>query len=461
MTTPIPPSFRASRIFGPLALTVVLSLGLVACGAEASSGTVEEGPEAVTEQAALRAFVGATILDGTGADPVEDGVLLVRDGRVAEIGSASAVEVPASAEVVDLEGQTVVPGIINSHGHVGSALGLESGPDVYTRENILDQLRLSARYGITTVVSLGGDGPEGIRVREEQQTSDLERARLFVAGPVLNPSSPSEAAEQVAEVAEMGVDWVKIRIDDFLGRASKMSPEVYGAVIDEAHARDLPVAVHIVDLEDAVGALEAGADLIAHSIRDAPVSGELLDLMADQDVCLVPTLAREVSTFVYAERPTFFDDPFFTREVDPEVMEALQAPERQRSVRESESARWYREHLPLAQENLARMHEAGIGVALGTDSGPTARFQGYFEHMEMDLMAEAGLSAREILRSATGEAARCMGLADDGLGTLEPGNWADFVVLREDPLEDIRNMRSIDQVRVAGNRVTGSQWDAP
>lgn len=444
---------------------LVLSLAMVACGPQGAPDGSGEGPatgeEQGQEQVGLRAFVGATLFDGTGADPVANGVLLVRDGRVEAVGAASEVEVPTSARVVDLAGRTVVPGIINAHGHVGSARGLESGPEVYTRDNVLDQLRLNARYGVTTVVSLGGDGPAGVRVRDEQDTAELDRARLFVAGPVLNPSSPSEAAEQVAEVAEMGVDWVKIRVDDFLGRASKMSPEVYGAVIDEAHARGLPVAVHIVELEDAVGAVEAGADLIAHSVRDAPVSRELLNLMADEDVCLVPTLAREVSTFVYGERPTFFDDPFFTREVDPEVMEALLAPERQESVRESESARWYREHLPLAQENLARMHEAGIGVALGTDSGPAARFQGYFEHMEMDLMAEAGLSPREILRSATGEAARCMGLAEEGLGTLEAGSWADFVVLREDPLEDIRNMRSIDEVRIAGNRVPDSRWDAP
>jgi len=443
--------------------TVVVALFL-ACGGQAEPGGAggaagaEEGQGAA--DAEVIAFVGARIIDGTGAPPVSEGVLLVRDGRVVESGSSSDIEIPGSARQVDLSGRTVVPGIINAHGHVGSARGLESGSEVYTQDNILDQLRLSARYGVTTVVSLGGGGPEGIRVRDEQDDPDLERARLFLSGPVLNPGSPEEAAQQVAEVAEMGVDWVKFRIDDFLGRAPKMSGEVYGAIIDEAEARGLPVTVHIVDLEDAVGAVEAGADIIGHSVRDAPVGRELLDLMGENDVCLIPTLAREVSTFVYADRPDFFDDPFFTREADPEVMEALRNPERQAAMAESESARWYREHLPLAQENLARTHEAGVGVALGTDSGPPARFQGYFEHMEMELMAEAGLSPEEILRSATSQAARCMRL-DADLGTLEPGKWADFVVLREDPLEDIRNMRTIEEVRIAGNRVPGSHWDAP
>lgn len=256
----------------------------------------------------------------------------------------------------------------------------------------------------------------------------------------------------------MGVDWVKIRVDDYLGRGEKMAPEVYRAVIDEAHQRGLPVAVHIVYLEDAKGVVRAGADLVAHSVRDAPVDDELIRLLNDNDVCLSPTLAREVSTFVYAERPDFFDDPFFRREADPAVLEELLDPERQAEVRESESARYWREALPLAQENLKALHDAGVGIALGTDAGPPARFQGYFEHMEMELMAEAGLEPAEILRSATGEAARCIGL-EENLGTLEPGKWADFVVLRENPLDDIRNVRTIEEVRIAGNRVPGSRWE--
>ena len=153
-----------------------------------------------------------------------------------------------------------------------------------------------------------------------------------------------------------------------------------------------------------------------------------------------------------------FDDPFFRREADAAVLEALSDSARMARVRSSESARFYREALPLAQRNLKTLAEGGVGIAFGTDSGPPGRFQGYFEHMETELMAEAGLTPERILRSATGEAARCMGL-DGRVGTLVPGAWADFLVLRRDPLEDVRNLRSLASVRIAGNRVPGGHWD--
>ncbi|HSR43581.1 MAG TPA: amidohydrolase family protein, partial [Longimicrobiales bacterium] len=142
-------------------------------------------------------------------------------------------------------------------------------------------------------------------------------------------------------------------------------------------------------------------------------------------------------------------------EADSSVIRGVLDPERQRQFRESLSARWYREHLPVAQANLAALHEAGVGIAFGTDSGPPARFQGYFEHLEMQIMADAGLDPRSILLSATRDAARCTGL--DEVGTLEPGKWADFVVLREDPLAAVENARTIEGAWVAGNRVEGSR----
>ena len=402
------------------------------------------------------AFTGARLWDGTGAAAVDDAVLVVEDGRIAAVGPRGRVAVPAGARMVDLAGRFVVPGLINAHGHVGSARGLASGPEVYTRENVLDQLALNARYGVTTVVSLGGDGPAGVRVRDEQDRDPgLARARLFVAGPVLDPSSPGEARRQVAEVAGLGVDWVKIRVDDGLGTREKMAPDVYGAVIDEAHARGLPVAAHIVTLGDAKALARAGVDLLAHSVRDAPVDRELADLMAARGLCLVPTLAREVSVFAYAERPAFFDDPFFRAEADPAVLSALTQPARMDRVAGDRNARWAREALPVAQANARRLAEMGATLAFGTDSGPAARFQGYFEHMEAELMAEAGLSPLGVLRSATADAAACTGLEGE-VGTLVPGARADFLVLREDPLRDVRALRSLEGVWVAGNPVPGA-----
>ena len=398
------------------------------------------------------AFVGARLWDGTGASPVPDAVLLVEDGRVLRAGPRARTPVPDGYRVVDVSGRYVIPGLVNAHGHVGSARGLETA-GVYSRELVLDQLARSARYGITTVVSLGSDGPEGIAVRDEQDRPGLDRARLYVAGPVLDPTTHAEARLQVARLAAMNVDWAKIRVDESLG--PEASPEIYRALAAEADARGLPLAVHMVTLEDAKGVLRAGADLLAHSVRDRLVDDELLALMRQSDVCLVPTLMREVSVFAYGARPAFFDDPFFTSEVDPAVLARLQDPARMARTRESANARWAREQgLPMAMRNLKALSDAGAGIAMGTDSGPAGRFQGYFEHMELELMAEAGLPPDQVLRAATGEAARCMGLEGE-VGTLEPGAWADFVVLSADPLVDVRNSRSLEAVYIAGNRVPG------
>jgi imidazolonepropionase-like amidohydrolase len=318
---------------------------------------------------------------------------------------------------------------------------------------VLDQLALNARYGITTVVSLGDDREEGVAIRDEQAGGALlDGARLFVAGPVLNPSSPEEAAEMVARDKAMNVDWVKIRIDDGLGASTKMPPEIYTAVIAEAHRAGLPVAIHPVMLEDAKGAVAAGADFLAHSVRDLPVDDELIAMMRERRVCLSPTLTRELSTFIYGTRPAFFDDPFFTREIDPAVIAQLEDPARQQRTRESRSAMYYQAQLPLAMKNLVALSDAGVGIAMGTDSGVATRFQGYFEHLEMEMMVDAGMTPMQVIVSATSAAARCMGL-DETIGTIEPGKRADFLVLTANPLDDILNTREIDSVWIEGRRI--------
>lgn len=388
----------------------------------------------------LQAFVQVAIIDGTGAPTIPDGVLVARDGVIESVGPAGSVDIPSGAEIVDLQGRWLMPGLINAHGHVTGA-----------REAALDQLEQYAYYGVTTVVSLGDEEPDAFRLRDEQWTPALDRARIFVAGPVLDPGTAEEAVEGVARLADMGVDWVKIRVDDDLDRAAKMTPDVYGAVLDAAEARGLRVAVHIVDLEDAIGVVQAGADLVAHSVRNALVNQTLIDEMTRADVCLVPTLMREVSTFVYAERPDFLDDPFFLERAAPEDLESVLTPEflaEQRGV----AADFWREALPRAQENLKRLHSAGVGIAMGTDTGPPGRFQGYFEHSELAMMVEAGLTPAEAIYAATGGGASCLGLTGR-LGTLVPGAQADLLVLEADPLADVTNTRRIHSVWIAGNRL--------
>jgi imidazolonepropionase-like amidohydrolase len=398
-----------------------------------------------------KAFVGVRLFDGTGAAPLDDAVIVVRDGRIEAVGPAAGVEISPGAERIDLKGKFVVPGLINAHAHVSDISGLEGGH--YDEANLLRQLRLYARYGVTTAVSLGGDGPEAIRLRDAEDGT-LDRARILVAGNVVTGTTVEEAQAQVDENEAMGVDFIKIRVDDNLGTSEKMKPEIYQAVIARAHEKGLKVASHLFYLDDAKALLKAGVDFVAHSVRDQEIDDEAIALLKEKNVCYCPTLTREVSTFVYEEVPEFFEDPFFLKEADPAVLAQLKEPERMKQIKENEAAQAYKKALEQANRNLKKAADSGVTIAFGTDTGPAARFQGYFEHMELSMMADAGLGPEQVLRSATGDAARCMGL--DEVGTLERGKWADFTVLNEDPLADIEKMRTIDSVWISGNRVPQS-----
>ena len=433
------------------ALVTMLFTGIVGCQGSTKPPNQQDQPGQGKD---VKAFEGARIIDGTGSDPIENGILVVRDGRIDAVGPSESTAVPDGAQPIDVAGRTIIPGIIVTHGHVGGTKGLESSPGNYTEENVLSQLSLYARYGVTTVVSLGSDANPALGVRDNQHTKDLERARLYIAGAQLSGQTTEEAIAAVDEMADQGVDFIKIRVDDNLGTTEKSSPEFYRAAIQRVHERGLKAAAHLFYLEDARGLLNAGIDLLAHSVRDQEVDEEFIDLLKEKDVCQTPTLVREMVTFVYEDVPDFFEDPFFWREVDPEVIEQLKDPARQQRVRESPSAQAYKKALGVAMTNVKKLADGGATVGFGTDSGPPARFQGYFEHLEMEYMAEAGLTPMQILVAATGNSARCVGL-DDDFGTLTSGKWADFVVLREDPLVDIKNTRSIDSVWIAGNEVPG------
>ena len=400
----------------------------------------------------VKAFIGARIIDGTGKAAIERGTIVVQDGRILEVGVSDRVAIPAGAERIDAKGKTIVPGLINTHGHVGGTKGLSTGPEFHTEEILLRQLGLYARYGVTTVFSLGGDGDHAFRLRDAQETPALATARLYAAGPVITGKTPEEAKKMVDTVAAQKPDFIKIRVDDNLGTSPKMPAAVYRAVIERAHEKKLPVASHMFYLEDARGLLEAGTDLLAHSIRDREVDTETIALLKKRDICVCPTLTREVSTFVYETRPAFFDDAFFLKEADKQVLDQLQEPKRQEAMRASTAAQRYKVALEMASRNLKKLADAGVRISFGTDSGPPARFQGYFEHMELDLMAKAGLTPMQILKSATGDAARCMRVAGK-IGTLARGAWADLIVLEKNPLDDIRNLHSIESVWIAGNRV--------
>jgi hypothetical protein len=199
--------------------------------------------------------------------------------------------------------------------------------------------------------------------------------------------------------------------------------------------------------------VKAGLDALAHSVRDQPVDDELIAEMKKRGAWqLAATLTREASVFVYGQDHPSLGDSFFTRSVPSHVIEALKSPARREKLRADPHFADYPGILEMAEKNLKRLFDAGVNAGMGTDSGPPARFSGYFEHWEMELMVEAGLTPMQVLQASTQKGAQFLGATED-LGTIEAGRWADMVVLSGNPLESIKNTRSIETVWIAGNRV--------
>jgi imidazolonepropionase-like amidohydrolase len=249
------------------------------------------------------------------------------------------------------------------------------------------------------------------------------------------------------------VDIIKIRLEG-PPDAPIRTPAVYQAMIDEAHSRNLRVAAHMFPLEEATGLAAAGVDVIAHSVRDRDVDEAFINQLKTQGIGYIPTLTRDLSVFVYETTPEFFSDPFFTREdAFRAAVIRLSDPAAQARVRENPNAQRIKPALEQARRNLKILSDAGVAIAMGTDSGTgQGRWQGYFEHVEMTMMAEAGMTPMQVLVAATGGAAQVMHL-DETLGTLEPGKQADFLVLAANPLGDIRHTRTLEQVWIAGHRL--------
>ena len=400
------------------------------------------------------ALEGARIVDGRGG-VIERGTIVIRDGKIAAAGAAGNVVVPDGAQRIDARGATIIPGLVNAHGHLTSAVGMRSGPGGATRENLVRQLKTYARYGITTVFSLGEDPDVAdtvLQLRNEQAGGTLHGARLFIAGPVINAATADAARAATDKVAAIKPDLLKIRIDDNLGSARKMPEEAWRATIARSDELKLPIATHIFYLADAKAALLAGADIIAHSVRDMPVDGEFAREMKARAACYSPTLMREVSTFVYGSTPAWARDPFFLEGTTPAVADELSDPARQAQVRSGNGYKQglrYKEGLEVAKRNLKTLSDAGVRIAMGTDTGPAGRWQGFFEHLELEMMVESGMTPMQVLVAATGAAAECHGKAGQ-IGTLQPGAAADLLVLDANPLDDIRNTRKIRSVWIAG-----------
>jgi imidazolonepropionase-like amidohydrolase len=394
---------------------------------------------------AVTALTGVRIIDGTG-QVVERGTIVISSGKITAAGAS--VQVPAGAARVDLTGKTVMPGMINAHAHVQ-----HQTKAMPIRDDLVRRLRLYASYGVTTAVSLGqasdDEMREVIRLRDEQDRIPLDRARVYTSGPSIRGLKTADDVRQAVDrYAQQRVDRIKTHV------TAQMGPDLYAALIDQTHRRGLRIAAHIFTLDEAKMVLERGVDLIAHSVRDRDVDQAFITTLKNRNVAYVPTLTRDLSLVVYDTTPAFFTEPFFQRgmAVYREQVEMLSTAAYQQKVRANPQTEVIRKALEQGTRNLKLLSDGGVTIAMGTDSGTDeGRWQGYFEQVEMEMMVKAGLTPMQAIVAATGGAAQASRL--DQLGTITIGRAADLLVLDANPLQDIRNLRQINSVWIAGRRI--------
>ena len=422
------------------------------------------GAQSNARQIVLR---GARLIDGTGRPAIENSVLVIEGDHIVAAGKAGTVSLPKDADVKDVSGKTIMPTLINLHGHLGlSANGADSVAGQYTQENVLKELNKYLSYGVATVASLGQDEDEIYKIRDAQHAGTLGGARLYTAGRGFleytgrasptdhryRPQTPEEARTDVRELVAHHPDFMKMWVDDGLGHGVKIKPEIYQAIIDEAHKQHIRVFAHEFYLGDAKALLAAGIDGFAHSIRDQPVDNDVMQRMKGRGVFLIPTLVRDEVLFAYADNLKWLDDPFFQAGFEPAAMARVRSPENVEKGRKDPDIAKYRAGLEMGKKNLKTLSDAGVKIAFGTDSGIPTRFPGYFEHRELQLMVEAGLTPMQAIVAATGTNAEILGGAKQ-FGTLQSGRRADFLVLDANPLDDIHNTERLSAVWQSGKIV--------
>jgi imidazolonepropionase-like amidohydrolase len=432
--------------------------------------------QAPTQSATL--FEGARLITGDGSAPIENSAFIVVGNRIAQIGRRGELQAPPGAARVDLSGKTVMPALVDDHVHMGYRHGTSFTPANYTRENLLDQLDRYAYYGVAAVIETGtgrGDLPYKVRAEVHSGTRYLTAGSGF-GMPDAGPGGPmrdsaygvtneAQARGYVRELAANKPDMVKIWVDDRNGTVEKLKPELYRAIIDEAHKHNLRVMAHTTDLADAKDLLRAGLDGFAHMVRDKDVDEELLALLRLRpNVFFLETLWGERRA-IYPSRPAWLDEPSLRETfsaADLKQLEEQFAPEPGANPQAVERAR------AMGQTNLrntAKLYAAGVKLGLGTDTGGVSggQFLGLASHIELEMLVkQVGLTPMQALVVGTRNAADILGLAD--LGTIAAGKSADFIVLDADPLDNISNTRRINKVYLRGQEIPratmSAKWSA-
>ena len=413
-------------------------------------------------------YEGARLIVGDGEWVVDNASLVVRDGLIEQVGPAEDIAAAPGQRTVSLRGKTVIPALVNPHGHAGYMRGTTSRAEYFSRENVLDHLRRLAYYGISVFQSLGTDRDDTeIRLRDDQRAgkiNEVDVATLFTAGAGIvappNPdsanggpffaadtvheaTSPEDARNYVRELAAKKVDAVKFWLDDRNGTTTKLSPEIYQAIIDESHANNLKVAAHIYTLDEAKEVVRAGADILAHLPRQPGADEELIELLTARDVV--------VFTSMGIQRPLdeeWLGDPALAETVPAAAIADLQARIRARAP---EPLFDTSESYGRMEKTLGVLFRASVRLVFSADTGVFAQVPGFAEHHELEALVAAGLPPLATLQIATQRSSELLGLTDRG--TLEAGKRADFVILNADPLQDITNTRKIEAVYFGGRRI--------